>query len=345
MTYRVVALLALALLAPALTGCLGFGSDDGAEDEPLVKQRAEVSQTTGGVEGVVTDNAVQAVPDVEVRIVELERTTTTADDGSYAFSEVEPGTYTVAINTTQFVAASQQVEVRAGSVAVVDFVLAHLASDAAYTMELEMSGFMECGVEFGWDVRSSTDPVLHPVDDAVNNTTGRDPGVRGVGDFFLGLAVCFIPNVAFENTTNDRFFVAFDLDPPLRTILYAMVWESSSQMSEWMTTRMEILDFANDAAGTLFRTQALSPIEVRYDHDQLVATQDAFTENCEEGEEDYCGHSFFDEGWELQLRVFPAWQCQSEQAGVCAPFQQPFTHFVTGHFNAEAPDGASAAPS
>ncbi len=325
------AVLAGLFLTTALAGCIT--GDDGEGDDQVLKEQAQAGERTGGVQGVVTDNAVQPIEGANVTLIEIDETTQTATDGSYAFSNLDPGSYTVSVNASGFVSARNTTDVSAGEVTNVDFLLTHLQSTEAYTQVFELQGFFECGVEVGYDFRQELPEVPEPPE----QVPWIDPRY-----FFLGLAACAAGNIGSENTTNDKFSHFFEFEPPVDTVVYEMTWEANNQFSDWMTTRMEVEGFANDGVGTVFRTQGPSPIVERLEKPTWENLSANFTEQCEqEGDDDYCGYSFWDNGWPMQTRVFPAWQCQSEDAGVCAVAQQEFTHFVSAFYNGPAPEGYS----
>lgn len=326
---RTVGLLVAVVALLTVAGCLGLGGEDSSSSD--APETASVSEDTGGIEGVVTDEAVQPIPGANVTLVDLDRTTEATEDGAYAFSEVEPGEHTLRVEAEGHLGTEETVSVRAGEVTVRDFVLATETGTEAYTTELELNGFFECGFEVGWNV---TGTVPAPPEQA------PDPRY-----FFLGLATCAVPNSVLEevgaggNATNDKFAHSFETDPPLSTLVYEMGWEPENQFADWMTTRMEVEGFANDGVGTIFRTQGPSPIHIRLDAPVWSELSENFTAQCEEGDDQYCGYSFDANGFPLQTRVFPAWQCASEQGGGCAVVQQPFTHFITAFYNEPAPQG------
>jgi hypothetical protein len=309
-----------ALLATA--GCLGLG-DDGNDD--AAPDTATFTEDTGGIEGVITDEAVQPVADATVRLVEAETSTNTTEDGSYAFSNVEPGTHTLRVEAEGYQAAEDEIDVATGEVTVRDLVLATVRGEDAYMTQQELTGFFECGWEIGWNVTEEVPETPGPVD-------GRS--------FYLGLAMCAVPNNQLGgNATNDKFSHSFELDPPLHTLVYEMEWDPENQLSEWMTTRMEVQGFSNDDVGTIFRTQGPSPIRLDLGPSTWENLTVGFEEQCEEGNDAYCGYNWEADGYPLQTRVFPAWQCAHEKGGGCAVAQQPFTHYVTGLYNQPVPDG------
>lgn len=310
-------------------GCLG-----GAEDGEDVEQAGEVAyatEDTGAVEGVITDEAVQPLSDVNVTLVEEDRSTTSTADGTYAFSEVQPGTHTLRLDAEGYHSTEGEVEVYRGEVTARDFVISQATDEEAYMVTQELEGFFECGFEVGWNVSSQAPEPPEDVPDARS--------------FYLGLAACAVPNNVLEmvggggNATNDKFSHSYELEHMLNTFVYEMQWEPENTFSDWMTTRTEVQGFANQYPGTLFRTQGPSVIHERVDRDQLDELERAFEEECEAGNDAYCGYSWEVEGYPLQTRVFPAWQCASEDGGGCAVVQQPFTNYLSVFYNEPAPEG------
>jgi hypothetical protein len=310
------ALVALFLLSAGLTGCLG--GDDGG-DEEVRRQRATVTSGLGGIEGVVTDEAIQPLAGANVTLVELEVVTATDTDGSYQFSNVQPGTYTVAVSGPGLLSTQQAVAVSAGRVATLDFVVAHLFTQEAYTQAFELVGFAECGV--GWHVTLAD--------------------VQGVT--FNSLAACAVPNlVTGENATNDRFLHNFYLDPPVETVVYEMTWDAGGSPlgGPELWSVLEIRDFVNVNGSRFFNLIGPNPLYKRLDKDpHFLEMEQNFTTRCEEGEDEWCGLDFWDKGWNMLLRVFAASDCLPTPATACLVFQQEFTHLISAFYNAPAPPG------
>lgn len=305
-------MLVLVLLAVPLGGCLGDADPDGEDDPTVFKTRAEVQAGSSGIEGVVTDTAVQPIVGAEVAVVELDRTSTTASDGSYAIAPVPPGTYTLTVAAPGFVPASERVEAREDRVATVDFLLTPLQSDLPFVEQFEIGGFMD----YGWGLGA--------------NATGNATWVRDT-------------NCDYDAIANTRCRGEFELSPPLETLVFEMTWRARGPLAEKMMAMMRVSDNASIITGTwaFFRVEGPSPLHMRMDRAGLDAVLERFRANCENGDEQFCGLSFRDEGWPLQTRVWPGWQCPTDAAGFCAVVQQDYTQFVTGFFNAPGPPGFS----
>lgn len=319
------ALLAIVLLTPGiLTGCVGADTtDDGA----LAKQRADVTQDRGGIEGVITDTAIQPVGGANVTLIELDRTVRSASDGSFAFSHLAPGTYTIVVQAPGFVSAQATAVVAAGRATPMDLVLAHLTSQDAYTQALEIAGFVECGV--GWRT-----PLPEPA----------PPRVRQ-GAF----AACATPNgIIVDNATNDRFIHLLELDAPLTTLIYEMYWETGGLGDgAWLWSILDLAPVFNTEGSRIISKQAQSPMYVRVDEAQWDELADNVTAGCQadqaEGEDEgWCSMAPRDEGWPFMLRVFAHADCVPAPASACVLLQQRFDHVLTAFYNGEAPAGYTA---
>ncbi len=303
-------LVGLALLA----GCLGA-----SEDDDLLMQRAEVTDDQGGVEGIITNEAVEAVQDATVRLQGTSQETQTAGDGSFALSLISPGDYTLLIEADGYIPAERSITIAPGDITFLDIVLTSTPSTEAYTVEQELVGFVECGI--GW----STDP--NPLPGATSNA----------------VALCAVPNIAFDNSTNDRFMHFFELDPPIETLVYELTWESQEAA---LSTNIEIDGFTHTPEGTLFVDEGLPPITTRLDRDVFEATDQAFQDRCEgangtEQNDAFCGYNFFEDGWPMQTRVFASGDCQDIPARACPLVQERFSHLITAFYHEPAPDGFS----
>ena len=83
-----------------------------------------LAQTNGKITGKIVfggDNSI--LHQVSVRILELQRTTATDDDGKYTFADVPPGRYTLIAHQEGFLNLSKTLTLVAGANATVDFAL------------------------------------------------------------------------------------------------------------------------------------------------------------------------------------------------------------------------------
>ncbi len=318
----VLSLVVLLLAAPLLAGCLGIGGDDGSTGEQVQKQRASVDENTGGIEGVVTDDAVQPVVGANVTLVDTGETVTSASDGSFAFSLVSPGTHTVSIEAPGFVTAKEEVTVSANQAATVDFILTRLVSEQAFTQQFEFNAFIECALGVGVNLS------------AANQGTG---GVTW--------AACSTINIE-GNTTNDRFLQTIELEPPIESLVWEAAWDPSGNAAGdnlWFTSQVQ--GFADVLAGpneTFYEDISTpSPLHARIDKPVFQNVSEHFQTQCEEGNDAYCGYNFWDRGWPVTVRVFTAYDCLPSPVSACAPLQMEVNNVFTAFYNQPAPDGFS----
>src|SRR4051812_47847120 len=82
------------------------------------------AQATGTLTGTVKPaNEDSVLHDASVKIVELNKATTTDDSGIYKFSNVPPGTYTITVHQEGFSNSSKKVTVGSAALVTADFEL------------------------------------------------------------------------------------------------------------------------------------------------------------------------------------------------------------------------------
>ena len=131
---------------------------------------------------------------------------------------------------------------------------------------------------------------------------------------------------------------------PLHTAIIETEWRpSTGGLSNQLWVSVDPVGFPcgsiDPCPWTLLDHWGQSPLVGRIDREKLAEVQAYFIEQCEDGSNSFCGYSFFDDGWPLLLRTFARWECQPSGPQACALLQQEFTHYVTGFYNAPAPEG------
>lgn len=318
--------LALALVL-VTAGCLTGGSD--GSDGPVRKASADVGDSTGGLEGTVTDQAIQAVEGALVRVEELDRTTRTESDGSFAFSNLEPGTYRVTVNASGFLSDRETVTVTAGEVTTIEYVLSRVSKAEPFTQTLELKGFFECGFGAGYDLSPAPPPA---------NMSGG----------IISWSTCgTINSQVGENATNDRFDHRFTLEAPLTELVVETTWEpGAGSLSDmlWVDLVPQGHHCGNitTCEWSLLDHWGESPLVGEVNESRLEAEQDYFDRRCRNGVDEFCGYNFADDGWPLWMRTWARWECQPAGPQACVLLQQPFTHIATAFYNQPAPDGYSS---
>ena len=141
-------LLACFLLAAlVLSGCAGGGSpDDGAQKLAEDAPEIEVTATTGGIRGVVVDDAIRPIKDATVEVMSTDQKVTTSETGLFVFSGLEAGTYFVKASHPLYDVQQQNVEVVAGVAEPepVKFLLTRVILANPYITTEKFDGYIVC---------------------------------------------------------------------------------------------------------------------------------------------------------------------------------------------------------
>ena len=169
---RVQAWLAAALAVAMFAGC----SEDSAPPPPADDEEkfdtldTKSTAETGVIRGLVLDPTITPIPDVTVKVTGTALATTTNQDGAFAFSDVEPGTYFLQAVKPGFAPVQASVTVVAG-IDKPDIVKVQMIADpssAPFIQPYVFDGFIECslgGAAFGGYVYYSacSEGLLAPV--------------------------------------------------------------------------------------------------------------------------------------------------------------------------------------
>jgi hypothetical protein len=137
---RVLAI-ALLLAAIVLAGCTGGSAgDDTPEGLPDVKPTEEGK---GAIGGVVVDEAIRPIPGAVVSLTSLSLNVTTGDEGTFSWSDLEPGTYFISVRAPRFISVQSSAEVVAGETSFVRVQLAADTSPLPYQETYQKTGFMQ----------------------------------------------------------------------------------------------------------------------------------------------------------------------------------------------------------
>ncbi len=154
-------LLTLAVLvATVLAGCADpspqqvQGNEETEVDEQLV-----ATKTTGVIRGVVVDEAIIPLEGAKVRIASLKIETTSLADGSFGFSELEPGAYFLDVTKPGYKKVQVHATVEAGVAkpAITRVLLEADLASLPHSELLTFNGYLQCGVGFGV-IALSTNP-------------------------------------------------------------------------------------------------------------------------------------------------------------------------------------------
>ncbi len=307
---RPLLLVGLLLAVPLLTGCLGLGGEEADGERSDLENQASAGESTGGIQGVVTDPAIQPIEGAEVAIQRLGDRTTTASDGSFAFSNLAPNDYTLEITADGFVGTTIDVSVSSGKVAVSDTILAQQTSQQAFMQQQEFTGFVECSV---------STPVV-------------------------AAAVCAIPNIFVANATNDRFLFTWEVEPNLQQLTAEIHWEPSQPTGTHLSFNVEPAGISNEPTTTYADPVGEGPLVANIDRGILETVEANMTAICNEEAEPqgaispsnpdaYCRPNLLEEGGAFQGRIFVS---NADPIPAGTNFQQEYHVIVTMFYNAPA---------
>jgi hypothetical protein len=111
----------LAFVMLVTAGCVEGSADE--DKLPTAPTTASVSAETGGIEGKILTDELQPIRRAQVALLPASGNTTSAEDGSYAFSDLAPGKYTVIATALGFYQRTRAVEVAVGEIAQGDLIL------------------------------------------------------------------------------------------------------------------------------------------------------------------------------------------------------------------------------
>ena len=171
-------LLVLAVLSAALlAGCAG-GSPDPLEDAGEDAPELEVTDTTGGIRGIVVDQSIVPVAGAKV-VLSGGRNTTTDEEGLFRFTALEPGDYFVSVSKLGYTSVQQAATVEAGVAdpPIVKILLTRLTTAQPYLDHYKLDGYYECGFALPF-ITDSCDFGYRTAYDEANSTGNPPPGPR-----------------------------------------------------------------------------------------------------------------------------------------------------------------------
>ncbi|MGB1586705.1 MAG: carboxypeptidase-like regulatory domain-containing protein [Thermoplasmatota archaeon] len=137
----------IVLLSVALAGCAeeagtGTGPDDGDPGS------VAATDTTGGIRGVVVDQAIVPIVGADITIASTGEATQTDDNGNFVISGLDPGTYFLTVSHPLYDVVQQSVDVEAGveTPAPVKIQLTRVILDDPYASTTAYKGFIFCSM-------------------------------------------------------------------------------------------------------------------------------------------------------------------------------------------------------
>lgn len=134
------------LLALVLAGCSGKGSDQNSGSEPAGAAPAIPGADTGSIRGIVTDDSLLPLQGAHVGVLEQQLEALTDAQGKFTFNGVQPGAVRVAATKLGYETAAKNVQVEAGKISDVGFILKPVALlDVPHSVLNITEGRIICG--------------------------------------------------------------------------------------------------------------------------------------------------------------------------------------------------------
>jgi len=142
-----IAALGVLVASMALAGCAGKGNSPGDTLGASAPTLA-VTATTGGIRGVVVDDAVRPIAKANVAVSPGNQSAATDASGFFTFSGLAAGTYFLKVSAPLYSSAQQSVDVVAGVAdpKAVKIQLQRLISQTPYIQTLKFDGYIVCSL-------------------------------------------------------------------------------------------------------------------------------------------------------------------------------------------------------
>lgn len=158
--------IAFLLLAAILAGCAEDGPTDLGGETTQIDDELVATDDTGVIRGVIVDPAIVPIAGVTVTL-QTGESTQSLDDGSFGFSDLEPGTYFMTGQKPGYDGVQASTEVVAGVALppVVRIQMLQNASSTPYIAQSQFQANLLCGlstpaVSFGCTVLRPTEPYI-----------------------------------------------------------------------------------------------------------------------------------------------------------------------------------------
>lgn len=322
------------LIGTSLSGCIvaesttSTGADKGTAGQaaPEAAAPAEFDETSGAISGVVINEEGLPLGGALAGIRETAAQTVADVAGTFTFSNLAPGEYSVDVSQLGYESTSRRVTVTAGEITHINVALQGVAVEEAYHETILENGNIQCSVR------------AYP-----GVPTG---GTGGLPRWTTGVAVCGL--VGLPGFADDRFLIDYDVPTTVIEMVVEMEWSSTQAAGSALSFVLEHNCCANSADNTFGRDEGKSPLAIYVNASTMLAVAGTSEKDC------------FADGCTLMTRVF----AEAETTGIATPvplgpfpdplgdprdrvdvgltLDQRFVQYLT-HFHLEGmPDGFTA---
>jgi hypothetical protein len=272
---------------------------------------AAFDDSTGAIEGIVTDAELTPIRGADVWFKDEPMTAKTDAEGRFAFSKVEPGGHLMFVQAAGYEPLQRALTVIVGEVTRADLTLVPIMFASAFHATKEERGIGGCS--FAWR------PAVGTTD---------------------SLGVCGLATSLDINTGFDRFIIDWKLNGPFAqwtSAVFEMAWKPNQVFGKGMEDRWEAQGCSVTNQDARLATSRGPPPHTA----RVIDIKARIAFNLEKGCtlfsdcKDPCG---------VQSRVFPT----PDTLGSTAPadlgvvFQQTFTQYFTDFYTDPAPESFSA---
>lgn len=265
---RIALALAGLLTAVVLGGCANNAADPNAALDKIATNAPtlEVTDSTGGIRGVVVDSAITPIAGATVAITNGP-TAKTDKSGLFTFSGLKPGDYFLTASKAGYTTVQSTAVVKAGvaNPPIVKIQVAYIPGKQPYVETFKLNGFYECGFSFGDPEPLPATPIGRAV-----ITDQCDFGVRTAYDAANGTAPAYpAPRNVMQGKNTQYFDVASDV----QTVVQEAFWSDSTVPNMMITLSSTPIDNACDCSKSDYiLVYQPSPTYARMDADKDNAT-------------------------------------------------------------------------
>jgi hypothetical protein len=244
--------MAVPFLLALLAGCSGDPDPDAAAAEDFSGVDVAVSATTGAIRGIVVDERIAPIGEATVGLkgANVEQSATTDDQGRFAFSNLQPGTYFLAVTALLHQDGQTSVEVVAGVAEppIVKVQLPRLFTQQPFVEQTKVDGFIQCN-QAG---------VVYGSAPCITDFTGQASGpLNGTGPCTPSGCAPQLRRVL----TEQRGFRS-SVGPGWQTLVLEMTWQESSETFDRMGITFSYNETQRPASHWYARSDSTSPMRM-----------------------------------------------------------------------------------
>ncbi|HUR62270.1 MAG TPA: carboxypeptidase-like regulatory domain-containing protein [Candidatus Thermoplasmatota archaeon] len=255
------AFLAAPLLAACfiLAGCATQASDSTSNGSFTEPPEVKVTDSTGGIRGVVVDEAIRPIKAATVLITGngFNKTFTTDASGGFSVSDLQPGVYFVKASKPLYDTQQQSIEVKAGvAPGVTKIQLNQVVFGKPYMQTLRYKGFISCSGNY---------VVL------LSEECGEGVGSPRTNCDVIGVGPCVanpvMPGQRIGHNGDNHVQFDFFLAGPAASLIVEEYWEPSSEAGKGLYTPVSLEWACVPTCGgkTFLQLQGVSPLLGRVD--------------------------------------------------------------------------------